>query len=105
MNRHQRRMLRKGERRQIVVHPMILEVARGFANEIYEELCLKDNEFYARCPNREAWVTQAVPELLPKAREILANMLGRVSVPDAQKEEIYDALVKDGSLPRHLGLQ
>lgn len=104
MNRHQRRVLQKGQQRQIVVHPLILETARGFANEIYEELCLKDNEFYARCPNREAWVTQAVPELLPRAREILASMLSRISVSEAQKEEIYDALVKDGSLPRHLGL-
>jgi hypothetical protein len=90
-------------RKQVVAHALVAKTAEEMANEVYEEMA-KTNEFYAAYPTRKAWVDSAIPRFVEYARKSLAELLSKPGFPEDQKEVIYNALVLDGSLPRHRGL-
>lgn len=77
-------------------HEMIAATAKNMAEELYETLA-KDNNWYARNPNRRAFVRRVWPSLVSQARATLAGMLGG-SYPEELKEKIADALIKDEEL-------
>jgi len=89
--------------KQVIVHELVAEVAKGIAAEFYE-IAAQDNNFYKLWPSQEEWVAAAAPRSVAKAREVLGAMLANSMTPDWQKEQIYEALCLDGGLPRHDGL-
>jgi Lon protease-like protein len=79
------------------VHPLLREVAIGFAQTLYERLAL-DNQWYALNKDRKRWVAARWPDMLPAVRTHLARLLGMNTLPDSEKMKIHDALVKDNEL-------
>lgn len=80
-------------------HPMIANVAREMANELYEAWA-KDNDFYRQFPEgkgRRAFVKRVAPKMLGAARGVLAQMLNG-SYPENTKVAIYEALQLDKTL-------
>ena len=90
------------------VHFLIAETAEAMARSLYDDL-MKDNRRYKAfkklCPDltpqelESRWIALWVPKLLESARATLAQML-TTNIPEAQKETIADALVKDNILRR-----
>ena len=91
----------------LIADKKIAQVAKGMANEVFEEAMLKDNELFRdmkRCnPHRTteqlrvAFVRVLSPRLVEQARATLAAML-RTNISEDLKSEIYDALIRDASL-------
>jgi hypothetical protein len=82
----------------IIAHELVAATAKGMAECLYEELA-KDNVFYKNNPDQKKFVNMMYPILIEQARTTLAGMLGG-GFPEALKEQIHDALVKDSTLPR-----
>jgi hypothetical protein len=80
-----------------VVHKMIADTAKGCAREAWDGLA-KQNAFYRRFPNADAFVLACWPQYLPVARNILVGMLGSPKYPDTMKAEIHEVLLKDGAV-------
>lgn len=83
-------------------HPLIADTARGLAEAIWEEKCQRDNTFYKFFGSPQAkvlFIGAWAPKLVARARDIMTDMLAG-PYPDALKEEIADALMKDHNL-RH----
>lgn len=80
-----------------VVHKMIADTAKGCAREQWETLA-KQNRFYQRWPDQEAFVEASWPNYLPVARQILVGMLGNPKYPENMKAELYEVLLKDGAV-------
>lgn len=83
----------------VVAHKMIADLCEHMANEVYEAKASRDNTFYKLCPDRAAFVRQVAPELVTEARQILAKLLADPDIPQAKKDQIHDALVKDAMIP------
>lgn len=81
-------------------HKSIAHLAVEMAQAVYEE-CARDNGWYAVNRNRRAWVRRNVGQFIPEARAILTEMLTSERVSDKEKEEIFDALLQDNSIPRN----
>ena len=58
-----------------------------------------DNAFYKHYPNLEDFIEVEWHLFIPKAREVLAQMLA-MDYPETYKEQIHEALVLDRTLPR-----
>lgn len=91
-----------------VAHKMVMKVAIGMAQEVFEESMSRDNELYrglkASHPGkpesflRKVFVRNLAPSLLGDARATLATMLASTT-DEALKLEIYDALTLDNAVP------
>jgi hypothetical protein len=80
------------------VHPLLKEVAIGFAETLYERLA-QDNLWYKLNPDRAAFVAAIWPDVLPSVRTHLSELLRPSSpLPDSEKDKIADALIKDNEL-------
>lgn len=80
-----------------IVHKMIADIAKGCAREQWEVLA-KQNAFYKHWPKARPFVVHNWPKYLPVARQILTGMLGSPKYTEAQKAEIFEALLKDGAV-------
>lgn len=85
-------------------HRMVAETAVKMAYELYESWMAEHNEVrkaFLAIPTEKArqlaFVRQAAPQLLEEARLLLTNCLSQpdTEVPQAMKEQIADALIKD----------
>lgn len=79
-------------------HEIVARVAKEFACEFYESAA-HDNAFYAHYPDLITFKDLEWHLFIPKAREVLAQML-MMDYPESTKEQIYEALSLDRSLPR-----
>lgn len=84
----------------ITSHKMIADVAVGMAQEVYEEMCSGSNAIYKVHGNRDDFIKQCAPTLVRAARIMLSQMLGDPKTPEWEKEQIYEALLLDNSLPK-----
>lgn len=89
-----------------VAHKIVGELAEKMAQTVYEERA-KDNAFYAKFPNRSAFVKMFAPQFIPDARATLTDMLQAENISDAERENIFNALILDRTLPRgpHTAIQ
>lgn len=81
----------------VAVHKLIYATSVEIAGAAYNELAL-DNAWYARHRSQVVWVRKHWKNFIVAARETLGGMLGG-NYPESTKQEIYDALVLDSSLP------
>lgn len=98
----------KQERPSGHAHFLVKETAVAMAHELYDTM-MQDNEWYRvwklQNPGCNAkklekrFVDKNLARLLPQARATLAGML-RTTGDEAIQEQIYEALVLDGTLIR-----
>jgi len=80
------------------VHPLLREVAIGFAQTLYERLA-QDNLWYKHNRSRGAFVSSRWPDLLPAVRTHLSALCSATSpLPDSEKDKIVSALIADNEL-------
>lgn len=93
---------------QKLAHELVAKTAQEMAAAFYEELA-HDNDFYKFYPKQEQFIKREWPRFIAIAKSTLAQMLGNPAIPEWEKEQIMDALVKHASLPgnidRHVAAQ
>lgn len=82
--------------RQKQCHWRIAKVAKEIAACEYEQMA-KDNAFFAQWPKRRAFIQINWGLYIDPAREALTGLLHQPDFPAAAKEEIYEALMLDGT--------
>jgi hypothetical protein len=88
--------------RQSKCHWRIAKVAKEIAHIRYDAYA-SDNAFFAMYPNEARFVQKFWGVYIDIARDLLANLLTDPMIGDAEKEQIYDALLLDGTVnPRAL---
>lgn len=85
------------QRARGMVHHLIADTAKGMAEAHYEVLA-RDNRFFKAEPDVKRFVRRHWEKYLHVARQTLIGMLGNPNTPDAQKEAIHLALLRDGTL-------
>lgn len=78
-------------------HEMLMKVAKEFAGTFYEEAAHDDN-FYHFYPNQKFFIERNWPRFVPHVRRTLVTMLGG-NYPEPMKQDIYQALMLDRSIP------
>lgn len=88
-------------------HVLVAKTAVGIAEAQFELYMINDNALYKALREnltakqvRTAFLAKAAPMLLEEARLVLTDMLSKPDtvVPQAMKDEIADALIKDTDL-------
>ena len=79
-------------------HKLVAQTAKEMSQEIYEKNAA-NNEFYAKYPNMDEYVSSCWPLYLDAARATLAQLL-TTNIEESLKIQIHDALVKDATLRR-----
>lgn len=79
-------------------HKMVAHLQCEMAAALYETLA-KKNDFYKRWPDLKEFVRVVAPTLRDHARATLAEMLQKPGVTPEEKEEIYEALLLDKTIP------
>lgn len=95
-----RKKRRKGDHR--MVHHLIADTAKKLAGTYYEYAASNGkhgNDFYASFPDQETFIKDQWPNFILETKSVLTTMLTDPATPDAQKQDIYHALVLDGVLP------
>ncbi len=81
-----------------VVHFLVAETAKAMAAEVYDKCASESDEFYKHNKSQKRWIEKNWGMFIVTARENLAGLLV-TSMPEKDKEQIYDALLADASLP------
>lgn len=79
-------------------HRLVASLQLDMAHAVYDELARKDNKFYREW-NETEFVNMIAPTLRAQARQTLAEMLSQPGTSEAEKEEIYTALILDAQIP------
>lgn len=87
--------------KQKFAHTLVAETAKEMAAVFYEEIA-HDNEFFAFYPKQKQFINREWKRFVEPARKQLALMLGNPMVPEWQKEQIMDALIKHASMPGNI---
>ncbi len=85
-------------KKQKFTHTLIAETAKEMASCWYEEAA-HDNDFFHFYPKQKMFVNREWKRFVEAARKTLATMLGNPTLPEWQKEQIFDALVKHAGMP------
>jgi hypothetical protein len=80
-----------------VVHKMVADTAKGIAEAEWEKLA-RQNRFYKAYPDKAAFVHKHWPDYIALARNILIGMLGNPKYTQSMKDEIFDAVLRDGAV-------
>ena len=80
-------------------HKLVAKTAQEMAHEVYEKNAGRSNDFYAKYPDRDAYVKECWPLYLDAARATLAQLL-TTNMEDNLKDQIHEALIKDATLRR-----
>lgn len=84
---------------KVHAHKLVAETASQMAGALYEELA-KNNVWYKKNPDQQAFIRLMTPKLLEQARRVLAGMLASPAYADTVKADIFSALTKDATLKR-----
>lgn len=82
-------------------HKLFRKTAMAICAAAYEELA-KDNNFFRAWPVGRRFVQLHWPQFLSLARQHLIEALGQPNLPEAAKEEIFDAILKDRALQQRI---
>lgn len=80
-------------------HFLIKKTAVELAGQHYDKAA-HDNVFYHYYPTEKFFIQHEWHQFITMAKSILTSMLGRHDICEAMKEEIFDALIKNASLPK-----
>lgn len=93
-------MIPKGQKpKDVTAHWLIAELCSGVANEMYEILA-SDNRFYEQNQDRKRFVEHCAPMCKDISRALLTRMLDEPETSQMEKDQIYEALILDASLPK-----
>lgn len=84
---------------EITAHKMIADIAVERAHEVYEENAMRYNNWYRMEPDRNAYVRRVAPTLVEESRRALTRCLESDRLTVEQKNEIFEALLMDASIP------
>lgn len=96
------RVQRRIEQDHRMVHEMVKKTAQELAGAYYEWQAThtgRANDFYANFPSIDAFVRRDWPNFVRVAKECLVEQLKDPNVSPMEKQQIYDALLNDASLP------
>ncbi len=85
-----------------MVHELVATTAKEIAGVYYENAASNGrhgNTFYEAFPDQATFVKRQWPMFVMTAKEIMTSMLGNPGTPEAQKQDIYHALLLDATLP------
>lgn len=80
-------------------HFLVWKTATELAGQHYEKAA-HDNLFYYYYPTEKFFLARETHQFITMAKSILTSMLGRTDICEAMKEEIFDALLKQASIPK-----
>lgn len=80
-------------------HELLASVAKAIAGKMYDSFA-SDNEFYKLWPDVKEYIALEWGRFVPEARRALAMRLGAKDASNEEKEQIYEALALDRSLPK-----
>lgn len=89
---------------QTLAHNTVANAAREWAGAWYEENA-KDNALYHHVmkplfANQADFIAKCWGQFVPVARAALAKSLNDPNIPQHVKDDVYDALLMDKTLPR-----
>ncbi len=79
-------------------HEMVAATAKGIAGEVYETWASHHDEWYKENRSQKDFIDAQWPKFIEAARSALAETLRVGNLPDAVKESIAEALIKDNSI-------
>lgn len=80
-------------------HSLIKKTAQGLSARLYEHMAKNSNAFFKKWPKPGPFIEATWGDFVEDARTTLVDML-TTNIPEALKEEIADAIVKDNTLTR-----
>lgn len=80
-------------------HKLIAATAREFAGAFYEEAASASDDFFKYYPNQRFFIRREWRRFVEVARKQLAAMLGMSTIPEWEKEQIFEALLKHSAIP------
>jgi hypothetical protein len=87
---------------QKLAHELIAETAREMAGAFYEIAASESDDFFKFYPEQKIFISREWGRFVEPARIQLSAMLGMTSMPEDQKEQIFNALIKHASLPGNI---
>ena len=81
-----------------MVHKLIRKTAKEFAGCFYE-YAAHDNQFYKHYPSVDKFIRREWAKFVTVSRETLAKCLMSPNLSEAEKAEIYEALLANAELP------
>lgn len=90
----------RGQPLDVTAHKMLDHLAVELAGSEYEEMASKHKEFYTQWKDQKEYIRYRAPYLLGPVKSLLADMLTRNDVSEAEKEQIHEALVLHNILPK-----
>src|ERR1035437_5144054 len=85
-----------------MVHRLVKKTAQELAGAFYEWQAFRKaygDDFYKNYPNVEAFMKRDWPNFVRVAKEALTTQLTDPTVSETEKQDIYDALINDSTLP------
>lgn len=79
-----------------VVHKLVADTAKEMAAAVWEELCTRNNGFYAQWPSVDRFVARRWTSFIQDARENLSKMLHpdmNYAVTEEMRAQIHEALL------------
>jgi len=99
LTHHKRGRKRRKKWDHRMVHGLVAKIAKSLAGAYYEHAASHDDQFYAYYPSQKFFIDYEWHRFITSAKSTMTTMLGSNSVPEAQKQEIYHALLLDATLP------
>ena len=85
-----------------IVHFLVKKTAQELAGCYYEwqaTMHRRGDDFYKAYPSVDAFVENDWPNFVKTAKQTMAEQLADPMVPDHEKEQIYEALTLDATMP------
>lgn len=85
-----------------MVHKLVKKTAQELAGAFYEWQATtgrRKNDFYEAYPSCDVFVRRDWGNFVRAAKECLTDMLKDPNVSEKEKQDIYEALLNDSSLP------
>lgn len=81
-----------------MVHQLVQKVAKELAGAYYEHAAY-DDAFYHYYPSQKFFMDYEWHRFVLHAKQTMTDMLRNPATPEAHKQDIYHALLLDGTLP------
>jgi hypothetical protein len=85
-----------------MVHHLVATTAKEIAGVYYEQTASNGthgNTFYEAFPDQKTFIKDQWPMFVMTAKDIMTTMLANPLTPEAQRQDIYHALLLDATLP------
>ena len=83
---------------QRLVHKLVKKTAQELAGAFYENAA-HSNGFFRAWPSQKQFILSEWPKFVETTKKVFAQMLGGNTISEAEKAEIYEAMLADSTLP------